>query len=377
MKAPARADLLAAAGLLALSGGVAAASWTSHVQWKPDSLFYRAQVLRMQGVPKDEALRRVFEGPLAAPRRLSEATLSPAERKVSSPTWVRYSSRFYERRWLVPLVAAALDPAVGAQGLLAASLIGYMLVALCLYVLLRLWFGIRASLLAAAACLLLYPLRYWSGLPLTDSFGLAVECLALAAGVLVLKRGLDWLALWVVSVLALSFTRDASAVAVAGAVAAWAMTRSRTAMLLALSGIAAALPAPLAFGAPLRESMAYTLNGFYPPADSSWSFVVHHYLHGLRSLVRNDLDWLGNHPVAALVLVGGFACLPLLRGRGDGACAFVWAAAAAALVYDALVPNYTAFRLELVFIPFAALGLGAAASQLRWPRARPAVAQPP
>jgi len=358
----ARADAAALAALAALASGVAVHEWRSQIQWKPDSLFYRSQVLRLQGVPKETALRRVFEGPLARPRREQEASLPPAERKVSDPEWVRYSSRFYERRWVVPLVAEAFDPAVGAKGLLAASLLGYVLLAPFLYLLVRLFFGAWTALCAAGACLLLQPLRYWAGLPLTDSFGVTLEALALAAGVLALTRGRGWLALWAFAVLGLSFTRDASVIAVVGALAALAAKPSPRTGALALTGVAASLPAPLAFGAPVREAMAYTLNGFSPPPQASWSFVADHYLSGAHSLVKNNLDWLGRHPVEAVVLVGGFLAILLLRHRASGVLPFVYGAAAAAVALNLLQPNYTAFRLELVFVPFAALGLGGAAT---------------
>jgi hypothetical protein len=371
---PARADVAALAALLVLAGGIAGSLWDSDVQWKPDSLFYRSQVLRLQGVPKQEALRRVFEGPLAAPRRRAEASLPPADRKVTSPSWVDYSSRFYERRWVVPLVAAAFDPVLGPRGLLATSLLGYVLVAAFLYLLLRLWFPVRPALAVSAACLLLQPVRYWSGLPLTDSWGLATECLALATGALVLTRGPRWLPIWGAAVLLLSFTRDAAAIAVAGAIAVWALRRTRLNALLVATGVAASLPAPLLFGAPVREAIAYTLNDFRPVVDPSWGFVADRYLEGAHSLVKNNLEWLFDHPVEAVLLAGGFLALALLRSTPEGTRPYVLGAAAAAAVYVLLVPNYTGFRLELVLVPFAALGLGAAASVLErrvvTPRAR-------
>lgn len=360
-----RPDAVALATLVVLASGVAVHEWRSHVQWKPDSLFYRSQVLRLQGVTKETALRRVFAGPLARPRREQEASRPPAERKVSDPEWVRYSSRFYERRWIVPLVAEAFDPVVGAKGLLAASLLGYVLLAPFLYVLVRLFFGVWTALCAASASLLLQPLRYWAGLPLTDSFGVAFEALALAAGVLALTRGRGWLVLWALAVLGLSFTRDASVIAVAGALVALALRPSRRSGLLALTGMAASLPAPIVFGAPVREAMAYTLNGFSSPPQASWSFVADHYLSGAHSLVKNNLDWMGRHPVDAAVLVGGFLAILLLRHRASGVLPFVYGAAAAAVGLDLLQPNYTAFRLELVFVPFVALGLGAVAALAR------------
>ena len=355
-------DSVAVAALLVLACAIAAGHWRSGFQWKPDSLFYRSQVLRIQGVAKGEALRRVFQGPLAAPRREGEKSLPAAERKVSSPAWVAYSSRFYERRWVVPLVAAAFDPLVGTRGLLAASLLGYVLVAPFLYLLVRLFYPVWTALLATGVVLLLQPLRYWASLPLTDSFGVAIECLALAAGILVLRRGLTWLPLWIFAVLALSFTRDASVIAVAGALVATLWRPTRRSALLAVSGILASLPAPLAFGAPLRQAIAYTLNDFYPPAHATWGFVAHHYLTGAHSLVKNNLDWLGRHPVDGVVLVGGFCCLVLLRAGTVRTRLFVFGAAAAAILLDLVQPNYTGFRLELVFVPFVALGLAAVAS---------------
>jgi hypothetical protein len=151
---------------------------------------------------------------------------------------------------------------------------------------------------------------------------------------------------------------------VVGALVALAAASSRRTLALTLTGIAASLPAPLAFGAPVREAMAYTLNGFSPPPHSSWSFVAHHYLGGAHSLVKNNLDWLGRHPVSAVLLVGGFLLVLLLRHRIPGVVPFVWGAAVGAVALDLLQPNYTDFRLELVFVPFVALGLGAAASFL-------------
>lgn len=357
-----RRDAGAVAALVALCLIVVGDGWQAAVQWKPDSLFYRSQVLRLQGVDKDEALSRVFEGPLAAPRRRSEAAIPPHERKVTNPEWVRYSSRFYERRWVVPAVAAALDPVWGARGLVGASLIGYILVAPLLFALLRLLFPVWTALLASAASLLLYPLRYWSGLPLTDSWGLAAECLALIAGLLVLTRGKWWLALWFPAVLLLSFARDATVVAVVGAIAAWAVRPARRSSLLVVSGVAASLPAPLLFGAPLREAMAYTLNDFRPPADASWGFVASHYLESARSLVEHNLTWMGDHPIDAVLMVGGVLLLPIVLRAAACVRAFLLGGAAAAVVYDLLVPNYTGFRLELVFVPFAAIGLAAAAT---------------
>jgi hypothetical protein len=51
----------------------------------------------------------------------------------------------------------------------------------------------------------------------------------------------------------------------------------------------------------------------------------------------------------------------------------VWGTVPAAAVYLFLTPNYTEFRLELAFLPAAALGLAAAAERLRERRTTRAV----
>ena len=111
----------------------------------------------------------------------------------------------------MPVVAAALDPWLGVRGLKAASLLGYVLLAPFLYLLVRLWFPPLPAGVATGVALLLEPLRVWSASPLTDSWGLALQCAALSAGCLVLARGARWLPAWAAAVLLLGFTRDATA----------------------------------------------------------------------------------------------------------------------------------------------------------------------
>ena len=363
-----RADAVALAALFALALAVAVHAWRSPTRWMPDGYFYRAQVLELRGVDKHVALARVFTSPLTAAERRDEAGLPVYQRKLSNPDWVEGSAKFYARRWLVPAVAAVLDPWLGLRSLKAASLVGYVVIVPFLFLLLRLWFPPLLAGLASGAVLLLEPLRVWSASPLTDSWGVALECAVLAAGCLVLSRGTRWLAAWVPAVLLLAFTRDATAFVVGAAIVVALLRRDRTATWLAATGVLAALPAPLLFGVPLVDAIAYPLNGYYPLPNADWSFVADRWPDGVKSLVREDLEYLGGHVVTAAVVVGGLLSLALLPPTADGRRAYVWAAAIGSLLYLLVTPNDTQFRLELVVVPFIALGLGALA---QWLDARP------
>lgn len=348
-----------------------AVHWGEAYQWKPDSLFYEAQLLRVQGTPKQEALRRVFDGPLAAPRVREELRdTPPARRTVSSPAWVSYSSRFYERRWLVPALGAAVEPALGKNALRAISLAGYVLTGLAVFALLRLRFRPWTAAAVALGTLALGPLRYWSLLPLTDSSGVALEAAALAVAVLALRRPRPWLAVFVLTMLALSFTRDATIVVLAGLAWVALRTRTRTAVVTLGAGIAASLPALLLFGAPVRELLAYTLNQFRPPPNPSWGFIRSRYFAGEKGLVKDDFTYLLHHPYVGVYAVGGLiALLALARVRGDAAVSLLRGAIAGAVALVLLAPNFTGLRLELPFIPLAAFGL-ALAIDTAWSRAQ-------
>ena len=360
---PERRDVAGAAVVLALAAAVAIVLWTQPVRWMPDGYFYRAQVLRLRGATEEEAQRRVFAGPLTAADRAEEADLRPFERKLGNPDWVRESAQFYERRRLVPLLAVPLEPWLGTRGLRAVSLAGYVVLGLALFVLLRLWFPLQLALPVTALLLLLGPLREWSSSPLTDSWGLALATTALVAGCRVLSGHRRWLLAWTALVLALGFTRDLTLVVAGAAALAAVVQRSRDALLLAGTGAVAALPAPLLYGAPLKAAIAYPLNGYYPLDDPSWSFIADRYVGGLKALVKSDLSYLADHPVTGLVLVGGTLAVALL-GRHP-ARGLVWGTVPAAAAYLFLTPNYTEFRLELAFLPAAALGLAGAAERLR------------
>ena len=356
-------DLLAGAALAVGVCVVAALLWSQPVRWMPDGYFYRALVLRVLGADEQDALQQVFDGPLTAADRAEEADLLPYERKLSNPDWVRESAQFYERRWVVPLLAAPLDDRLGARGLRAVSLAGYVLLAPLLYLLLRLWFPLRLALPAAALALLVEPLRTWSSSPLTDSWGLAFGTAALVFAVLALTRDARWLAAWAVAVLVLGFTRDLTLVLVGAALLTAILVRSGRALALAGTGFVAALPAPLLFGVPLKAAIAYPLNGYYPVDDPSWSYIADRYVGGAKALAKSDLSYIAHHPVSTAILIAGTLAVALLPPKG-AARVFVWSAVPAALAYLFLTPNYTEFRLELAFLPLAALGLGALALRL-------------
>ncbi len=371
-----RADVVALGALLVLAAAVAVDGWRSPTRWMPDSYFYRAQVLQLRGVDEDESLTRAFASPRLAAERRAEASLPVYQRKVSNPEWVRDSAIFYERRWLVPALAAALDPWLGERGLEAASLAGYVAIAPALYLLIRLWFGVLVAALATGVALLVEPLRVWTSSPLTDSWGLALQCAALAAACLVLSRGTRWLAAWIPAVLLLGFTRDAAAFVVGAGAVVLLVRRDRTTVLLVATGLGAALPPVLLFGVPLVEAIAYPLSGYYPSPDADWGFVADRYWPGLKTLVREDLQYLAGHLVTAALVVGGLLSLALLPRTHDGRRAYVWAAAVGSVLYLAITPNDTQFRLELVVVPFVALGLASLAERLVTRERAPVPARP-
>jgi hypothetical protein len=334
-----------------------AVHWNDAYQWKPDSLFYEVQLLRVQGAPKGEALHRVFTGPLAAKRVREELRdTPPARRTVASPAWYRYSERFYDRRWAVPALGAAIEPVFGVDALRAVSLAGYVLAGLLVYLLLALRFPSWIAAVVALGVLALGPLRYWSLLPLTDSFGVALEAAALATAVLALRRPRPWLAVFAAAMLTLSLTRDATIVVVTGLAWVALRERSRRAVTTLVTAVAASLPAPLIFGAPTREILAYTLNQFHPPADASWSFIRSRYLDGEKGLVKDDLTYLLHHPYVGLFAGIGLVALFAIR-NDDTATRLMRGGVVGAAALLLLAPNYTALRLELPFVPLAAYGL--------------------
>lgn len=333
------------------------------VQWTPDGLFYQAHVYEIQGQSENAALRREFSS--GAARGIEQP-----DGRVGNPKWVSYSAQFYRRRWLVPLMAAAIYPAAGDRSLLYVSIAGYVAVGLLLFAFLRTRFSDWVSVVVAVACLLLPPVRTFAGLPLTDSWGLALEIAALMAALSALKSGGRWIAVWTLTMLALSFTRDSTIIPIVGVAWIALMTRTRRSAAVLVTGIAASVPALTVFGAPLVRQLSYVIQSFHIPTVVSWSYVISHYPASLWSVLRQDahypqtLSYTAVWYLIGAVLVAAVAYMFIAGPRGDPFFMLNRAGLVGAAVLFAVSINYTDMRLELVFIPGVAAGLAFAAERL-------------
>jgi len=325
-----------------------------------DSLFYRAQVYELRGKSRADALQKVFTSDAA--RRI--ASVVP---QLRNPKWVRFSSRFYRRRWLVPLVAAPLPLNVD-RSVIWASILGYALLGPLLFALLRMRFSEPLSLAAAAACLVLPPVHGWAAAAMTDSWGLTLEVAAMVAVLLAFRDGGKWIAAWAAAMLALSFTRDASLVLLAGVALILALsTRTRRGILILVTGTAASVPAIALFGAPLVQQLSWAMQGFNIPHPASWSYVRSHLPGQMRSVLHKDAIYPGEltfHLIwyaVGVVLLAAVAYMVvrapwrepyylLQRGALVGGSALLLLAA-----------YYTHMRLELAFVPVVAVSLAFAA----------------
>ncbi len=359
-----RRDALLCGVLLCLGLALALPQLWRPIQWNPDALFYQAQTRELLGESRSDALHHVFASELAARSDAGEQHLPPRLRYTDNPVWVDYSSRFYRRRWTVPAMAAALTPLAGDNSLEDVSLLGLVLVAPLAYLLLRARCGRPASLAAAAFCELLPPLSSLAPHPNVDAWGLAL----LFAALLIAQRGVAdrgprWLPVWVLSILALSFTRDAAVVALSAV--AWLAFRERSRLMLVttLTGVIAALPAPIIFSAPLRENLAYVMNNFRIPADTRWSSILHKYPSQLWKVVEEDLRYpkTAADPVLAFamgaVVVAGLAVLLFARHRGGSLSVLARGSLVGAAATILVSVNITGLRLELAFVPAVAVGV--------------------
>jgi hypothetical protein len=336
------------------------------VHWTPDGLFYQARVYEIQGQSERAALHREFSSQAAI--RITEP-----DNRLGNPNWVNYSAQFYRRRWVVPLLAAAIYPVAHDRSLLYVSIAGYVATGLLLFALLRRRFSDGVSLFVALVCLLLPPVRTFGGYPLTDSWGLALEIGALLAALLALDRGGRWIAVWTLTMLVLSFTRDATVVALVAVAWVALVVHSRRSAVVLGTGIAASVPAFALFGAPIVRQLSYVLQGFHPPTVVSWSYVISHYPAAMWSVIRQDLHyplsltfspwWYFVAAVLFAAVVYMFIASPwrdpffmLSRGALVGAAALL-----------AISVNYTGLRLELVFIPCVAAGLAFSVTRLLTP----------
>jgi hypothetical protein len=337
----------------------------------PDGLFYEAQTRQLQGDSRDDALAAVFGGGRA--HALAATSSTPESgRRLLDARWEHYSARFYQRRWLVPAMALGLSQVSGlevSRSVQIVSMLGYALLGLALYGLLRRRFSPPVALATAAIAFLAPPLYRWSFGQFVDSWGVVLEVCGLLGLLLVADRGLRWLWVWVGAMLLLSITRDATmilgiaAVAVALAQRRDPAARRRNAWLLG-TGAAAAVPALLLGGAPVRENLAYIETGYNVPADDSWSFALSHYLPQLRGTVDGNFTYpstlgiLG--PAFAVFLVITIALLAAAlsrRPRGDAFWAATWGTAIGCVLLVLLAANPQGYRLELVFAPVVGAGL--------------------
>jgi len=337
--------------------------WRHPVDWSdPDSVFYQAQAVEIRGASQQAALKHTFEGPIGRAARAWDHS----HRYAANRAWVRYSARFYRRRWVVPALAAGLTGAAGSRSLQIVSVIGYLLIGGLVYLLLRRRFSHLTSGVVAIACVWLPPVRQYSFAPMTDSWGIALLLAALIAALTVLERGERWLPCWLAVLGVLSVTREDSIVAVGAACLVALLVRTRRAVWLAVSGIAVSIPAWAMLGAPLRETLAYTLNDFEPPGDPSWHFVGQLYVERLKSTIRSDLLYphvSGWSTPYTIVWYLGFAIglagilLLLFRRDDDDFFRLIRGSLLGAAAYIALSVNYSGLRLELVFLPAVAVGL--------------------
>ena len=343
--------------LLAVSG-----SLSGPPRWSPDGLFYQARVYEMRdGMERPAALRRAFEGPLGARLRAIDPERS------GSIQWVVYNARFYERRITVPFAASLLTPVAGDRALLDVSLAGHVAAVLAVFwLLLAAGFRQRIAVAVAAATAFLPTLTFHSSLPLTDSWGLALEAAAFATAVLALRRrDLRWLAPWVVLLVALAFTRDSAWITVLAAGGLALVRRSQIPAALAGTGLVAAIVPTLLVSVPMRELLAQMTNaGLQPSPGDSWATILGRYPGAIVDVLQADGGFVRDGAWgSALYLLVGLGSLLVLwaAGRRDDTSTLMAAGIVAGALYVVAVPVFSAFRLELTLVPMAAFGLAAAA----------------
>ncbi len=354
--------LLAVAALTIVALFAVSGSLSGPPRWSPDGLFYQARVYELRdGMAKPDALRRAFGGPLGAHLR----SIDPE--RSGSPLWVAYNARFYERRVAVPFLASLATPLAGDRALLDVSLAGYVAAVLAVFwLLLAAGFRQRIAVGAALATALVPTLTFHASLPLTDSWGLALEASALATAVLALRRRqAAWLVPWALLLLALGFTRDSAWIPVLAVCGLALVQRSRIATMLAGTGLAAAIVPVLLVSVPMRELLAQMTNGAMPAPDDSWATVLGRYPAAMTDLLQADGGFVRDGAWgSALYLLVGLASLLVLwtAGRRDEISTLMAAGAVAGALYVIAVPVFSQFRLELTLVPMAAFGLATAAT---------------
>lgn len=370
--------------LLAIGAAVVGITSLSDRPHSSDSLFYEAQVEEIQGASAQEGRAEWFSGSEA--RHAAQVEDNPEDVvRVLDPAWVDYSAQFYRRRWVVPVLAAAVDPIVGEQRLRVVSMLGYLLIGPLLFLLLRLRFDVRTSVIVSGACILLPPLIEHATGRGVDSWGLALELAAFLFLALEVDRGPVWFLPFVISMAVLAFTRDNTLVPLAAA--GWLFWRQRAERrvrgrnaALTAAALAASIPAPLLFGTPIRAQLAYAIDDFAVPKDTSWGFILSHYPEAAAKEVYYDLRYVTEHaftplvtPLLALMLLM-LAAAPvflLLRSPpNDPYFTLARGGFLGGLALLAIAVNYQAYRLELVWLPCVAIGAALWLSERRAPAMR-------
>jgi hypothetical protein len=248
----------------------------------------------------------------------------------------------------------------------------------------------------SAVCLLLPPVHKWSLFLGVDSWGLVFEVVAFAGLVALLAgsaRG--WWAVWIGSMAALSLTRDATVALVLGAAwVAWrerhrVETRRRNVLVL-VTGLAASIPAALLFHASVRDQLAYVINGYYVPDDTSWGYVIRGYPRQLWTTLEQNLRYPLDYPfpVAAvlylgLIALGALVVIFLWRAGREPYFDVHRGAMIGYVLFLAVAANPQGYRLELIGLPTLAVALAwgaAAAARYPWREtrlARPIVSRVP
>lgn len=357
--------------LIALAAVVVAITYaTSDAAPGSDALFYEAQTEELQGASAQEGRQEWFSGPEARAAAVDED--EPEDKvRILDPAWVEYSAMFYRRRWVVPAMAAAVDPVVGEERLRVVSVAGYLLLGPLLFLLLRLRFDPRTSLIVAAGCILLPPVIDFCTDRGVDSWGLALETASLLFLALAVDRDLAWIVPFGLAMLVLAFTRDNTLAPLAGAALLLWNQRGDVALrrrniALTATAFAASLPAPLIFGTPLRDQLAYAIDAFDVPADTSWSYILTHYpnaaahvgYYDLRYAVEHAFSWVAVPFLALMLAALAGSLFVLLRRapRDDPYFTLAQGAFLGGLALLIVAVNYQSYRLELVWLPCVAVG---------------------
>jgi hypothetical protein len=379
-----RADIVALV-LIVCAVAVLAIKWADEVIWSPDALFYQTRVEQIRGASQDQALHKVWDGPLAAGFRADDSLRAKPDQALADPRWIPESYKLYARRWTIPVMAAAVYPIFGVNSLEAVNIFGTLVFAVALFVLLRQRFEPLASFIGTAAVLAWPDLR-WAFLPLSDAWGLAMLTVTFLIGIKALdgwSRG--WLVAWIVSILVLSVTRELTPIAVfaAGAVAVvylWRrVERWRQAAILAGTGVLATLPAQFAFqGQSLNWGFAYAFSGNRIPADSSWSFVFDHYWSAFETGTRQSIDYLfAANPVYlesawplwpfTIPLFIGLVVVLLVSSStpGDPYLTFMRGALLGEALILLIAPTFQDLRYEYPLLPISAVGIALAVGLIR------------